>query len=293
MPPTRRRAAPTPSARRTAGAGTRQAAARPTAIVSLQDPGHVSYYKWWIYGASGIGKTVLLGGMPTPALIVTTDVEGTASAKAFGSQCNELQVNTWPEYVDFHQWYVREGFLEFPWLSLDTVDELEELCWQSQLVGSDVRRASKYQPNKADYPIVWRKVKEHVMELNRTKANIIYSSHAMYIDRENEEEETVSQASPLVGSTKRGDLSVYMCSQMGLVGYYRPTRDEDNEEHRALMTRGTERWVAKDRYNAFGKGILNPTVPKMLASIQQAGNVAAATATATPRRRVRRATSAG
>jgi hypothetical protein len=283
VPPTRRRAAPPPSARRTS-AGTRTVASRPTAIVSLQDPSHISYNKWWFYGASGIGKTVLIGGMPTPALIVTTDVEGTASAKAFGSQCQELQVNTWQEYTAFHAWYVHEGFNEFPWLSLDTVDELEEICWQAQLVGSDVRRASKYQPNKADYPIVWRKVKEHVMELNRTKANIIYSSHAMYIDRETEEEETVSQASPLVGSTKRGDLSVYMCSQMGLVGYYRPTRDEDNEEHRALMTRGTERWIAKDRYNAFGKGILDPTIPGMLAKIAAAGSVA----TATPRRRVRR-----
>lgn len=247
----------------------------------------MSFYKWWFYGASGIGKTVLLGGMPTPALIVTTDVEGTVSAKAFGSKCNELQVNSWPEYVAFHEWYVREGYGEFPWLSLDTVDELEELCWQSQLVGSEVRRASKYQPNKADYPIVWRKIREHVMELNRTPANIIYSSHAMYIDRETEEEDTVSQASPLVGSTKRGDLSVYMCSQMGLVGYYRPTRDEDNEEHRALMTRGTERWVAKDRYNAFGKGILDPTVPGMLARIE---GVRPSTATpAGPRRRARRA----
>lgn len=285
MPPPRRRAAPVPSTRSRAGTGTRQAAARPTAIVSLQDPQHVSFYKWWLYGASGIGKTVLIGTMPSPGLIVTTDVEGTASAKAFGSQCSELKVNTWPEYVEFHQWYVREGYAEFPWLSLDTVDELEELCWQAQLVGSEVRRASKYQPNKADYPIVWRKVKEHVMELNRCSANIIYSSHAMYIDRETEEEDTVSQASPLVGSTKRGDLSVYMCSQMGLVGYYRPTKDDDGKEHRALMTRGTERWIAKDRYNAFGKGILDPTVPNMLARIEGATPAAAAT----PRRRVRRA----
>lgn len=282
MPPTRRRAAPAPAARRPS-TGTRQAAARPTAIVSLQDPSHVSHYKWWIYGASGIGKTVLIGTMPTPALIVTTDVEGTASAKSFGSQCHELQVNTWQEYLAFHQWYVHQGYHEYPWLSLDTVDELEELCWQAQLVGDEVRRASKYQPNKADYPIVWRKLKEHVMELNRVPANIIYSSHAMYIDREDEEEDTVSQASPLIGSTKRGDLSVYMCSQMGLVGYYRPSRDDEGKEHRELRTRGTSRWVAKDRYHAFGSGMLDPTVPQMLAKID--ARLAGATTTTTTRRR--------
>jgi hypothetical protein len=286
LPERRGRTAPVP-ARRASGTA-RRAPVRPTAIVNLQDPGHISFYKWWLYGASGIGKTVLLGTMPTPSLIVTTDVEGTASAKAFGSTVDELKVESWQRYVEFHEWYVHSGHKEYPWLSLDTVDELEELCWEAQLIDPTMRRASRYQPNKADYPVVWRKVKEHVKELLRTPANIVFSSHVMQIDTEDEEgEDTVTKAMPQVGSTKRGDLSSYLCAQMTLVGYYRPSHTDDSEEHRKLLTSAGSRWVAKDRHNAFGRGMLDPTIPKMLARIEQ--SAATAAAAAPPRRRARRA----
>lgn len=262
---------------------------RPKAIVNLQDPSRRSHFKWWFYGASGVGKTVLLGTVPDKHLIVTTDVEGTASAKAFGSKADELRVNSWQEYDEFHQWYKAEGYAEFPWLSLDTVDELEELCWQAQLVDSSMNRVSKYQPNKADYPVVWRKVREKVMELNRLPANVIYTSHVMRLDQEDEDgEDTVTMAMPLVGSTKRGDLSSYLCAQMSLVGYMRSAHSDDGKEQRKLYTSAGSRWVAKDRYDTFGKGILNPNVPAMLAKIE--AKAAGTSTTAAPRRRARRAT---
>lgn len=284
MPP-RAAARTTPAPRR---AGSR--ASRPTAIVNLQDPGRISHHKWWLYGASGVGKTVLVGSVPHKHLIITTDVEGTASAKAFGSKADELRVNTWAEYVAFHEWFVAEGYTEYPWLSLDTVDELEELCWQAQLVDPTMKRFSKYQPNKADYPVVWRKVREHVMELNRLSVNVIYTSHAMRIDTEDEDgEDTVTMAMPLVGSTKRGDLSSYLCAQMALVGYMRSVHSDDGKEVRKLYTSAGGRWVAKDRYDAFGKGLLNPTVPVMLQRIE-ARQATTASTTAAPRRRARRAT---
>lgn len=281
MAPVRRRASPAPSVRRAA-------ATRPQAIVNLQDPARKAFFKWWLYGGSGVGKTVLLGSVPDKHLIVSTDVEGTASAKAFGSTADELQVKSWQEYLQFHDWFVGTGYKEYPWLSLDTVDELEELCWQAQLVDVTMKRFSKYQPNKADYPVVWRKVRENVMELNRLPVNVVYSSHVMRIDTESEEadDETVTMAMPMVGSTKRGDLSSYLCAQMSLVGYMRTSRTDDGKEQRKLYTSATNRWVAKDRYNVFGRGILNPNVPDMLGRISNGP----ASTTAAPRRRRARAT---
>lgn len=263
---------------------TKRPAARPTAIVNLQDPARVSFHKWWLYGGSGAGKTVLLGSVSEKHLIVTTDVDGTRSAKAFGSTADELQVTGWQDYLDFHDWYVGAGHKEYPWLSLDTVDELEELCWKAQLVDPSMKRFSKYQPNKADYPVVWRKIKEYVMELNRLPANILYSSHAMRIDSEDEDgEDTVTLAMPQVGSTKRGDLSAYLCAQMSLVGYLRAIHNEDGTERRMLHTSAGGRWVAKDRYHAFGRGMVDPTIPKML------DRIAAGPVGTTTRRRTRRA----
>lgn len=277
MPPRTRRA-PTPPPR------------RPQAITSIQDSDAPRYKKWWIHGDSGIGKTVLAGTAPN-ALFLFSDVEGGESARQFGSTAKQLPINTWFEYVDYNDWLVNEGHREFDWVIVDTADEIEELCWQAQLVSTDVKRASRYQPNKADYPLVWAKCKDEIMKLNRAPINVLYLSHSMRIDRESDDgEDTLTLAMPAIGSRKRGDLSTYLCAQMTLVGYMRRAATEDGKPVRQLMTDASNRWVAKDRHNTFGPGVTNPTIPGMLAAIEAAGsNTIRATAPSarTARRRAR------
>lgn len=263
---------------------------RPTAIVSLQDQEAPRHKNWCFYGPSGVGKTVLAGTAPN-GLFLTIDVEGTESAKMMGSQAKELRVNSWEEFVEYNDWVCRsqEARQEFTWVTVDTVDELEELCWQSQLVNDELKRASRYQPNKGDYPVVWRKVREELMRLNRAPINTIYLAHMMHIERETEDgEDTMTLAMPEMGSRKRGDLSSYFCAQMGLVGYYREVHTEDDGTQRQLMTQSSSRWIAKDRTTTFGTGIVNPTVPGMLAAIA-AKQTNTGTTARTTRRTARRA----
>lgn len=281
-----------PVPRRGRAAGARQSSpasvARPTAIVSLQDQEAPRHRNWCIYGNSGVGKTVLAGSAPN-ALFLATDVGGTESAKAMGSSAKELPVNTWEDFLEYNDWLVRgDAHKEFSTVVLDTVDELEELIWQSQLVNDELKRASRYQPNKGDYPVVWRKLREELMRLNRAPINVIYLAHLMHVDRESEDgEDTITLAMPEMGSRKRGDLSSYFCAQMGLVGYMRETTNEGGEKERQLMTASGPRWIAKDRTTAFGAGIVNPTVPGMLAAI--AAKSGTTSTTAAPRRVARRA----
>jgi len=264
-------------------APTSAAPRRPTAIVSLQDPAAPRRKKMMVYGQSGVGKTVLAGTAPN-ALFLTADVEGTESARAFGSTAKELQVNDWDQFLDYADWVVRgDAHKEFDWVIVDTVDELEELCWLNQLVSEDLKRASKYQPNKGDYPVVWKKVKEQLMALNRAPMNVLLLAHVMRLDRETEDgEDTVTVAMPQMGSTKRGDLSSYMCAQMGLVGYMREVTEEGGQIQRQLLTQSGPRWVAKDRSNSLGPGVTNPTIPGLLAKMASAPTASAGTA---PRRR--------
>lgn len=285
MPPTTRgRAA---GARNPSPASVR----RPQAITSLQDQEAPRHRNWCVYGQSGVGKTVLAGTAPN-ALFLTTDVEGTESARMMGSSAKEIQVNTWEEFVEVAKW-IRHGDArsEFDWIVVDTIDELEELCWQSQLVNDELKRASKYQPNKGDYPVVWRKIREELMGINRAPINTLYLAHLMHIDRETEDgEDTMTLAMPEMGSRKRGDLSSYFCAQMGLVGYMREVHSEEDGTQRHLMTRSSSRWIAKDRSTAFGAGIVGPTVPGMLAAIEAKAGATTTSTTSTTRRRARRAT---
>lgn len=239
------------------------------------------------YGQSGIGKTVLAGTAPN-ALFLSSDVGGSESAQQMGSTAKELAVNSWDDFLEYNDWVVRgDAHKEFDFVIVDTIDELEELCWQSQLVNDELKRASRYQPNKGDYPVVWRKLRDELMRLNRAPLNVIYLAHLMHVDRESEDgEDTITLAMPEMGSRKRGDLSSYFCAQMGLVGYMREVVNEEGETDRHLMTRSGPRWIAKDRTTAFGAGIVNPTIPGMLSAIAAKNGTPAAPARA--RRTARR-----
>jgi hypothetical protein len=281
-----------PPRRRTTGASTvaprkttaPSAPRRPTAITNLQDTEAPRYRNWMVYGQSDAGKTVLAGTAPK-ALFLTTDVEGTESAKELGSTADELRIGTFTEYVEAVRWLVYGGGVrEYDWVNTDTISELEELCWQEQLVSDDVKRASKYQPNKADYPLVWAKVYEQLMLLCRAPVNTLFLAHPMRIDRETDDgEDTVTLAMPAIGSRKRGDLSMKFCAQLGMVGYMRKVSEEGGGTTRQLLTESTNRWVARDRSTRLGSGMSKPTIPALLAKME------ASATTAAPRRVARRA----
>jgi AAA domain-containing protein len=256
---------------------------RPQAITSLQDGAAPRYRKWCVYGESDVGKTVLAGTAPN-ALFLSTDIEGTESAKAMGSTAHSLQVNSFSEFKGYVDWIVRgEGKTEYDWVIVDTITELEDLCWQEQMVNDDLNRASEYQPNKGDYPIVWKRTKDQLMLLGRAPINVLFIAHTMRVDRETEDgEDTVTLAMPAIGSQKRGDLSAKLCAQLGMVGYMRKVAGADGQE-RQLMTASSSRWTARDRSTTLGAGMVKPTVPALLAKM----NAASTTATPAASRRRR------
>lgn len=258
---------------------------RPQAITSLQATEAPRYKNWCVYGNSDTGKTVLAGTAPRN-LFLTTDIEGTESAKAMGSTADELRINTFTEFCEAVSWLVFGGGVkEYEWVTTDTITELEELCWQEQLVSSDVRRASKYQPNKADYPLVWAKTMEQLSLLGRAPVNTLFLAHAMRIDTESEDgDDTVTLAMPALGSRKRGDTSAKLYANLGVVGYYRKVTEEGGNTVRQLMTQSSNRWIARDRTTKLGAGMVDPTIPKLLAKIEGSSTE---TTRATRRRRAR------
>jgi AAA domain-containing protein len=264
----------------TAPARPASAPRRPTAITSLQDHEAPRYRKWCVYGESDVGKTVLAGSAPK-GLILSTDIEGTESAAAMGSESDVLQVNTFAEYVEYVDWIVRgSGKTEYEWVTTDTITELEELAWQEQMVNEDLKRASQYQPNKGDYPIVWKRVQEQLKLLARAPVNVLFVAHTMRVDRETEDgEDTVTLAMPAIGSQKRGDLSTKLCAQLGMVGYMRKVVGEDGKAERQLLTESSTRWIARDRSTTLGAGMVKPTVPALLAKMNAASTTAVSTTT--------------
>jgi hypothetical protein len=222
-----------------------------------------------VHGESDAGKTVLAGTAPK-ALFLSTDVEGTESARALGSTADDLPINTFEEFREAVSWIAYGGGAsEYEWIITDTITELEELCWREQMTSSEVRRASQYQPSKGDYPFVWAKLKEQLGILGRAPVNTLFVAHTMRIERETEDgEDTVTLAMPAIGSRKRGDLSSALCAQHGVVGYMRlAATGEEGALQRQILTQSSSRWIARDRTTKLGAGMVEPSIPKMLARI--------------------------
>jgi hypothetical protein len=91
----------------------------------------------------------------------------------------------------------------------------------------------------------------------------------MRIERETEDgEDTVTLAMPAIGSRKRGDLSSALCAQHGVVGYMRlAATGEEGALQRQILTQSSSRWIARDRTTKLGAGMVEPSIPKMLARI--------------------------
>jgi hypothetical protein len=247
-------------------AARRKARGRPSAIVALQGGARPVYRNWLFYSEPGVGKTVLAGTAPR-CLILSHDVEGTESARAFGSTADEWQVETWADYEDALEYLQSgSGCTDYEWVVSDNISTLEEHAW-ARTMGEGRKRNKKrpeYKPALGDYPVVWNMMKKHVADFNRLPINVIYTANAMRIasfDAETEEEH--DQLMPLVGSPKRGDTSARICASVSLVGLLREVRRDGEVRGRRLYLEGSDFWVAKSRYPAMGPFINNPNIPRM------------------------------
>lgn len=267
MPPRRRRTA-----------ATTQKGQRPTAITALSE--RVTHKNWLIYGDTGVGKTTLAAELPRN-LFITFEVEGTESAKVAGSTADEVVVRTRQEYLEVFEYFdVGNGCDDYDWVTMDSVSEMEECFWRSQLKRMKEEKPSTrhlYKPALDDYPWVWNQVKAAIDEWNALPVNVLYTAQVMPLDvYDDGTEEEYSQLVPMVGSAKNGILARKFCGMVSLVGFYDVVQqaennddEEDVEEFRRLYMTKRKGFLAKNRYGwpAYAD---DPSLLKMVAAADRA-----------------------
>lgn len=258
---------PTTSRRRTTARTSTARGGRPTAITKLSEGD--GYKNWLIVGETGVGKTVLAGTAPK-SLFLTFEAEGTESAKVAGSKSDQLIIKTredWQEAIDYFEY--GSGCQDYDWVLPDSISEMEEVFWTSQLrMMKDKKPESRslYKPALDDYPIVWNQVKAAIDQLNRLPVNVLYTAQIMPLEFFNEDGDEEVEYLPLVGSTKNGVLARKVCGKVSLVGFLEAkSKKQDDEvvEWRRLYVTRRGGMHAKNRYG-WGPWVDNPEVPALV-----------------------------
>jgi hypothetical protein len=233
-------------------------AGRPTAITSLRETPAEGKRNWLIYAESGVGKTVLAGTAPK-ALFLTVEAAGTESAKAFGQEA--------------YQWLRSGGAEDYEWVVIDSLTEMQEICWKDHLEEAKAQNSSRsiYAAAIQDYGIVDNKIKRLVDSFNRLPVNVLYTAQVMNLDMENDEGDDITYRVPLVGRAKNGaPLANLICGKVTMVGLLVVvTKDKERGPFRRLVTEAGPTWIAKDRHDTFGRFVDDPNIAEMAQAVTE------------------------
>lgn len=253
---------------------------RPTAITKLSETPNEGKRNWMIYAPSGEGKTALAGTAPK-GLFLTVEAAGTESAKALGSDADEWVTPDWDTFVSAYEWLEGGGHKEFDWVMLDSVTELEEICWADQLesVGKE------FEARIQDYGIVDRRLKKMVDKFNRLPINVLYTCQMAAMEMEDEDGDDILKVIPALGRAKNGwPLSHIIQGKVTLIGLLKADTDDDGEYSSRLWVQAGPRWAAKDRHDTFPRYIENPNIAQMAKAVDLRQSTGTKTVVKTPKK---------
>lgn len=232
-----------------------------------------------IAAKSGFGKTVF-SGTASRALFLTTDPEGTVSARQFGSTAEEWMITDFNELDEAVRWVRKEGPEHFDTVIVDNLTECQLMARQASIdtaIASRGKPRNPLIPELPDYLFSQLAVTDLVKKLISVPMHIIFTSHI-----KGREDTDGNDYYSVAVQGSDGEVAERVLGYMNVIGMGEVV-EKDNAEVRRLYFTHWGPFRGKDRYAKLGRFQDGLTVPKMLKII--AGET---TATPTTRRTVAR-----
>lgn len=238
-----------------------------------------------VYGAPGSGKTVLIGSAPK-TLIVRPPIDHTASLH--NSSAEEWVVDSWPEMDEVLMYMRHEGSSVYDWVWLDSISLLQKSTlddiWETTIAEKPHR--ARYGLDKPEYGLNMDRLGRWVRYMSSSPGfDFGITAHQMWAaDPANEDQEI------LMPFVQGRNMPEQTCGNMNVVAYLEIVKREGKADMRVLRTRPSNRYYAKDQFDAFGDDgrLVNPTMPKISKAIKAARGQRPTRRKTTTRRRATR-----
>lgn len=243
-------------------------------IIDLQaEDDHVNIL---LYGASGIGKTVLAGS-DDKVLFIAAEDDGTLSAKRFGSTAKKWPVKKWDDIVEALEYLedLADGDgVPFNWIIIDSATEMQQLCMRAILDEAVAENPSR----DPDIPAIqdWQKYyelfKRMAKRFNAMPVNVLWTA----LEQDAEDEEGNVYKVPLLqgkGTQYAKTFASWMTSfgYMAVVRQASGTEDDGTlkyRERRVIIWRSTDKIMAKDRTRCLEPRTVDLTLKQIREKIE-------------------------
>jgi hypothetical protein len=224
-----------------------------------------------VYGDPGTGKSVFVGqGMgglgsedyPTSALVLNGDGPDGPEAIRRRGDPDIWDVNSY-EDLDKVFRYLRNDRPPYDWIWLDSVTLLQESAMDDIMRGVVERNPKRilYIPDKPQYLLNQNWLSNWVRLMRGLPYNFGITAHEMRIEDEDGE---VNYRPAIHG--RQGDLSSKFCGYVSIVGRLHVVTTKkggDEKEIRVMETRRHGKYYGKDRFDATGGRVVQPTIKKV------------------------------
>lgn len=221
--------------------------------------GATEYKNIFVFGDSGVGKTVLAGTCPGRVLFLAGE-PGYISAARQGAKGRVRIIADPATALAAADWLDTGGAAQFDWIVVDGLGTMQNkflLTYAAEAFDANpAKRAHRNLPDKPDYLNAQNFIKSWVSRMIDTPCNVLFTAHAMR--PENDEGERVVYPS-IQG--KGYEVSNYICGLMHTVGFMsmRVRKDADGAKQvRRILWRNFRdpesetTYFAKDQFNRLG-----------------------------------------
>lgn len=217
------------------------------------------------YGIPGIGKTRLIGS-GSDTLIIRPPTDHTDSIRG-GAKRNvkEVVIRNWDDMRRMQNYLVDHG-KDWDWVWIDSISLIQDILLDSiwaQVVAEKPHRA-RFGLDKGEYGINIHRLGLWVRDVIGLEAfNFGVTGHPFETINENDD--------PIFMPYVQGkNMPQKICGYMNVVGFMSMKRT-NNKQVRSLSFAATDRYYAKDQFDAFDKHRLNnPTMPSFIEQIEAA-----------------------